>query len=249
MKQTTIFRHLFKRIALILLGVNLLFSIILLPFYNNKLVRMIAIQGNTFAQSTIAACSEALYTEDYSFVISYVRKVLEQSPEISFVTFTSKEGIRIKLTGDEWKVDTLNQSFDLSLIKSTSPYTIEQVKSTDTDSEINEFIFTKPVNISGLDWGTFSLGLPAIEYEALKASYLTNVLIFSIILVSISLLLLHGSSLRLGQQLSKLRETANRLASGELTARAPTNAIGEVSVLANTLNSMAESLDRSTRDL
>jgi diguanylate cyclase (GGDEF)-like protein/PAS domain S-box-containing protein len=249
MKQTTIFRHLFKRIALILLGVNLLFSIILLPFYNNKLVRMIAIQGNTFAQSTIAACSEALYTEDYSFVISYVRKVLEQSPEISFVTFTSKEGIRIKLTGDEWKVDTLNQSFDLSLIKSTSPYTIEQIKSTDTDSEINEFIFTKPVNISGLDWGTFSLGLPAIEYEALKASYLTNVLIFSIILVSISLLLLHGSSLRLGQQLSKLRETANRLASGELTARAPTNAIGEVSVLANTLNSMAESLDRSTRDL
>ncbi|PVV05653.1 MAG: hypothetical protein B6D77_18680, partial [gamma proteobacterium symbiont of Ctena orbiculata] len=63
MKQATIFRHLFKRIALILLGVNIIFSIILLPLYNSKLVRMIAIQGDTFAHSTIAACSEALYTE------------------------------------------------------------------------------------------------------------------------------------------------------------------------------------------
>jgi diguanylate cyclase (GGDEF)-like protein/PAS domain S-box-containing protein len=55
--------------------------------------------------------------------------------------------------------------------------------------------------------------------------------------------------LKLGQQLSKLRDTADRLANGELNARAPTNAIGEVSVLAKTLNGMAESLDRSTRDL
>jgi diguanylate cyclase (GGDEF)-like protein/PAS domain S-box-containing protein len=249
MKQTTIFRHLFKRIALILLGVNLVFSALLLPLYNNKLVRMIAVQGDTFAHSTIAACSEALYTEEYSFIISYVRKVLQQSPEISFVTFTSKGGIRIKLTSEEWKVDNLNQPFDNSVFKSTSPYTIEHVTSTDTDSEVNEFVFTKPINISGLDWGIFSLGLSATEYEALKSSYLTNVVVFSFILVFISLLLLHGSSLRLGQQLSRLRDTAGKLADGELQARAPTNAIGEVSVLAKTLNGMAESLDRSTRDL
>ncbi|MEW8505427.1 MAG: EAL domain-containing protein [Candidatus Thiodiazotropha sp.] len=249
MKQTTIFKHLFKRIALILLGVNLLFSIILLPLYNNKLIKMIAIQGDTIADSTIAACSEALYTEDYSFVISYVSKVLKQSPEISFVTFTSTTGVSIKLTGEEWMVENLDQSFDQSQFKSDLPYEIEQVKSVSDGVEVNEFIFTKPVSISGLDWGVFSLGLSAAEYQALKSSYFTNVFIFSFILVFISLLLLHGSSMKLGQQLSKLKDTANRLAQGELTARAPTNAIGEVSVLANTLNGMAQNLDRSTREL
>jgi diguanylate cyclase (GGDEF)-like protein/PAS domain S-box-containing protein len=249
MKQTTIFKHLFKRIALILLSVNLVFSMLLLPLYNNKLVRMIAIQGDTFAHSTIAACSEALYTEDYSFVISYVRKVLRQSPEVSFVTFTTQKGISIKLTGDEWKVDNLDQPFDSSIFESKSSYQIEQVTKITENAEVNEFIFTTPINISGLDWGVFSVGLSASEYEALKSSYFTNVLIFSFILVFISLLLLHGSSLKLGQQLSKLRDTADRLAKGELTARAPTHAIGEISVLANTLNSMAQSLDNSTQDL
>ncbi len=249
MKQTTIFRHLFKRIALILLGVNIIFSIILLPLYNSKLVRMIAIQGDTFAHSTIAACSEALYTEDFSFVISYVRKVLKQSPEISFVTFTSSDGIKIKLTGDEWTVHSLEQPFDRSLLESTSPYTIEHVKTVSNDDAANEFIFTTPINISGLNWGIFTLGLSATEYEALKSSYYINVMVFSFILVFISLFLLHTSSLRLGQQLSKLRDTADRLANGELTARAPTDAIGEISVLANTLNGMAESLDSNTRDL
>ncbi|MCU7856254.1 MAG: hypothetical protein KZQ79_11275, partial [Candidatus Thiodiazotropha sp. (ex Lucinoma borealis)] len=92
MKKNTIFRHLFKRVALILLGINLLFSLILLPIYKDKLVRMIAVQGDTFANSTIAACGEALYTGDFSFVISYVSKVLQQTPEISYVTFTSTKG-------------------------------------------------------------------------------------------------------------------------------------------------------------
>ncbi|MES9945628.1 MAG: EAL domain-containing protein [Candidatus Thiodiazotropha sp.] len=249
MKQTTIFKHLFKRIVLILLGVNLIFSIVLLPLYNNKLIRMIAIQGDTFAHSTIAACSEALYTEDYSFVISYVRKVLSQSPDISFVSFTSTNGIKINLTSDEWSVENLEHPFDHSLFKTISPYTIEQMTDITNDTDANEFIFTKPINISGLDWGIFSLGLSGTEYEALKSSYFTNVLIFSFLLLFVSLLLLHGSSLKLGQQLSKLRDTANRLANGELSARAPTDAIGEVSVLANTLNGMAKSLDNSTQQL
>ncbi|PUB78074.1 MAG: hypothetical protein DBO99_08230 [gamma proteobacterium symbiont of Ctena orbiculata] len=249
MKQTTIFRHLFKRIALILLGVNLIFSIVLLPLYNDKLIRMIAIQGDAFAHSTIAACSEALYTEDYSFVISYVRKVLNQSPEITFVTFTSTKGIKIKLTGDEWSVENLEQPFDHSLFSTADPYTIEHVKSIDSGADTNNFIFTKPINISGLDWGIFTLGLSDTEYEALRSSYFTNVLVFSLILLFLSLLLLHGSSLKLGQQLSRLRDTANRLANGELSARAPTDAIGEVSVLASTLNGMAKSLDNNTQEL
>ncbi|PVV07659.1 MAG: hypothetical protein B6D72_18025 [gamma proteobacterium symbiont of Ctena orbiculata] len=249
MKQTTIFRHLFKRIALILLGVNLIFSIVLLPLYNDKLIRMIAIQGETFSHSTIAACSEALYTEDYSFVISYVRKVLKQSPEITFVTFTSTKGIKIKLTGDEWNVENLDRPFDYSLFKAANPYTIEHVKNIDSEADANEFVFSKPINISGLEWGIFTLGLSDTEYEALKSSYFTNVLVFSFVLLFISLLLLHGSSLKLGQQLSRLRDTANRLANGELSARAPTDAIGEVSVLASTLNGMAKSLDNNTQEL
>jgi diguanylate cyclase (GGDEF)-like protein/PAS domain S-box-containing protein len=247
--QSTIFKHLFKRVALILLSVNLIFSLVLLPLYNNKLIRMIAVQGDTFAHSTIAACSEALYTQDYSFVISYVTKVLQLSPKMSFVSFTSTNGTKITLTSNEWSVVQLDKPFDLSVFDSTSPYTIEHVQQEEGDNYKDEFIYTKTINISGLDWGIFSLGLSDTEYEELKSSYFTNVLIFSFLLVFVSLLLLHGSSLKLGQQLSKLKQTADRLANGELSARAPTNAIGEISVLAKTLNGMALSLDNSTRDL
>ncbi|MCU7931744.1 MAG: EAL domain-containing protein [Candidatus Thiodiazotropha sp. (ex Codakia rugifera)] len=248
MKKSTIFRHLFKRVAFILLGINLLFSFILLPIYKDKLVRMIAVQGDTFANSTIAACGEALYTGDFSFVISYVSKVLQQTPEISYVTFTSIDGQIIELTSSGWNVNKLDTELDLNYVAQILPYTIEHKKTGD-DVDGNAFVFTKPVNISGLDWGIFSLGLSDNEYEALLLSYFRNVLIFSFLLVFISLLLLHGSSLKLGQQLAQLRHTADRLAEGELSARAPTDAIGEISILASTLNGMATSLDENTRDL
>ncbi|MCG7870461.1 MAG: hypothetical protein JAY74_29330, partial [Candidatus Thiodiazotropha taylori] len=82
MNKSTIFKHLFKRIALILLAINVIFSLILLPIYQDKLVKMIASQGETFANSTIAACGEALYTKDFSFIISYINKVLKNTPEV-----------------------------------------------------------------------------------------------------------------------------------------------------------------------
>ena len=92
MNKSTIFKHLFKRIALILLVINVLFSLVLLPIYQDKLIKMIASQGDTFANSTIAACGEALYTEDYSFIISYINKVLNNTPEVLFINFSSHQG-------------------------------------------------------------------------------------------------------------------------------------------------------------
>ncbi|MCU7796898.1 MAG: EAL domain-containing protein [Candidatus Thiodiazotropha sp. (ex Myrtea spinifera)] len=248
MTRPTIFRHLFIRVAVILLGINLLFSLVLMPIYKDKLIRMIAIQGETFANSTIAACGEALYTEDYSFIISYVSKVLQKTPEIIFVTFTSNSGQVIDLTGDNWSVKLSDISQDV-LQADSSAYTIAHKKDINVNGTEQAFIFSKPLTISGLDWGTFTLGISDEEYESLLVSYFRNVALFSVLLVIITLLLLHGSSRNLGHQLSVLRKTASELAGGNLSARAPSDAIGEISLLATTLNGMAESLDENTRSL
>ncbi|MCU7811372.1 MAG: diguanylate cyclase, partial [Candidatus Thiodiazotropha sp. (ex Notomyrtea botanica)] len=248
MIRPTIFRHLFIRVAVILLGINLLFSLVLMPIYKDKLVRMIAIQGETFANSTIAACGEALYTEDYSFIISYVSKVLQKTPEIIFVTFTSNNGQVIDLTSENWNVKLADVLQNKSQADN-SAYTITHKKYININDTEHAFIFTKPLNISGLEWGTFTLGISDDEYESLLNSYFRNVALFSVLLVIISLLLLHGSSRSLGHQLSALRNTASELARGNLSARAPSDAIGEISLLATTLNGMAESLDENTRNL
>ena len=249
MKRNTIFHHLFIRVALILLGINIIFSLILLPIYHDKLVRMLAVQGDTFANSTIAACGEALYTEDYSFIISYINKVLHQTPEITYVTFTSNNGLELLIKADRWKVSTLEDRNVSSRFNEVNSYEIKHAKNLADGTADNVFIFSKAINISGLNWGVFTLGLSDSEYESLLSSYIRNIILFTTLLMIISLLLLHGSSLKLGLQLSRLGQTATKLASGDLTARAPTDAIGEIDLLASTLNSMAESLEINTRNV
>jgi len=249
MKRNTIFHHLFIRVALILLGINIIFSLILLPIYNDKLVRMLAVQGDTFANSTIAACGEALYTEDFSFVISYINKVLHQTPEITYVTFTSNNGLELLIKADRWNVSTLEDRNFSSRFNEDNTYEITHANNLADGTADNVFVFSKPINISGLNWGVFTLGLSDSEYESLLSSYIRNIILFTSLLMIISLLLLHGSSLKLGQQLSRLGQTATKLASGDLTARAPTDAIGEIDLLASTLNSMAESLEINTRNV
>ncbi|MEW8263111.1 MAG: EAL domain-containing protein [Candidatus Thiodiazotropha taylori] len=249
MNKSTIFKHLFKRIALILLAINVIFSLILLPIYQDKLVKMIASQGETFANSTIAACGEALYTKDFSFIISYINKVLKNTPEVNFVNFSSHDGNTIKLTSEGWVFEQQDGRSVLQLERSQDAFSIDHLENINGSDSLSGFVFSKPIIISGYDWGDFTIGLSDEEYQALLTSYFKNVLLFSLMLVVITLLLLHGSSLSLSQQLTKLRQTASKLAEGDLLARAPTNAIGEISLLANTLNGMAISLDENTRHL
>jgi diguanylate cyclase (GGDEF)-like protein/PAS domain S-box-containing protein len=235
--------------AVILLGISVAFSLALLPIYNDKLVRMLAAQGNTFANTTIAACGDALYTQDFSFVITYINKVLKKTPEITFVSFISSGGMRLNFTTNGWNVDNLSHPAESSAQGEQSEYTISHSSELPHQQLESAFIFTKPVNITGLTWGSIELGISDTEYNSLMTNYFHNVLLFSVILVVISLLILHGVSMKLSQQLTRLRNTALALSKGNLSARAPTEAIGEIQLLATTLNNMAESLDINTRNM
>ncbi|MET0065770.1 MAG: EAL domain-containing protein [Candidatus Thiodiazotropha sp.] len=247
--RNTIFHHLFIRMAFILLGISIAFSFALMPIYNDKILRMISSQGNTFANTTIAACGDALYTRDYSFVITYINKVLKKTPEITYVNFTSRDGTQLNLSANGWRVsdpDPLNDELDL---EDEDSYTIIHTNDKPEGIEDNVFVFRKPVNITGLDWGRIELGISDSEYDALMTNYFRNVLLSSFVLVIISLLILHGISMKLAQQLSNLRDTALKLSDGNLSARAPAEAIGEIQLLATTLNGMAENLDNKTRSV
>jgi diguanylate cyclase (GGDEF)-like protein/PAS domain S-box-containing protein len=235
--------------AVILLGISIAFSFALMPIYNDKLIRMLATQGNTFANTTIAACGEALYIKDFSFVITYINKSLHNTPEITHVDFISHEGMKLHLTADGWSVGQNSPSVLTEQSINGLDYNIEHTNNLNIANTKDAFIFSKPINISGLDWGSIEIGISDKEYDALLFSYFRNVLISSLILLSISLLVLHGLSMKLGLQLTRLRETAFKLSDGDLTARAPDKSIGEIQLLASTLNSMAENLESKNRSV
>lgn len=242
----TIFSHLFSRMAIILLGINIAFSIALMPIYHDKLVRMLSSQGNTFANTTIAACGDALYTRNFSFIISYTTNVLKNTPEVSYVDFIAHDGMKIHLTSDGWQVETLTEPSMNTYSHGSTHSSLRHAQDDQENSSGDYFIFSKSVNITGLDWGKIEIGLSDREYDALMSSYLRNVFLYSTILLILSLLVLHGLSMKLGLQLSKLRETAINFSNGNLNARAPDDAIGEIQLLATTLNSMADSLEAKT---
>ncbi|MCG7987260.1 MAG: EAL domain-containing protein [Candidatus Thiodiazotropha weberae] len=244
--RTTIFRHLYIRMAIILLCISLAFSFALIPVYNDKLSRMLAAQGSTFTNTTIAACGEALYTADYSFVINYTKKVLKETPEVTFVNFISSDGMRLNISQSGWGVETVGKDQTQVKRPSEQPYSLKHYTEIPETGIRDAFLFNKPLVISGLLWGDIEIGISDSEYNSLMLSYFRNVILYSFVLLAISLLILHGVSIKLSSQLSKLRQTASLLSNGDLSARAPTEAIGEISLLATTLNNMAFNLETKT---
>lgn len=245
MKQGSLFRHLFYRVALVILLTNIISSLLILPIYKDKLISMITIQGNTFAYSTLATTSEALYTKNYSFIIAYVQKVLKKTPEFEYVSFSDSEGKTLYLTAKNWSFDQLDAPEEAIILSSSS----QRIEHKTYDNKQSIFVLSRKIDFSGFDWGELKLGIKDTEYQALLDSYYHNVFIISLVLFLSSLLLIKGSTLNLERQLVKLRDTAFNLSKGNLSARSSTKGVGEIAVLAKTFNSMADNLQQNTQKL
>lgn len=240
--KETIFRHLFVRLAVILLAINIVFSLLLVPVYKDKLTDQIASQSLSFANSTLATCNEALYLEDYSFVIRHVQKVLSNSPNIDFVSILDHKVGRLDITASNWSIGSVDADSFNARFSDDKEFHMEL----EPDGSQGSFIFSMPINMSGLDWGVIELGISDAEYQELLSSYFFSIALFSVILILVSLLLLHGSSIKLSDQLANLRDAVLKFEQEDFNARASTaNSIGEIELLAKTFNSMADNINQS----
>lgn len=242
--STGIFGFFFSRAVVAIVSFAIILLLILLPFFKNQLLQMVESQGQTFANSTIAATTSNLYTESYGDVIEYVSKVLKDTDNILFVVITKNAGDDIVISKGAWRqASNLFKTEHIrfgqkqhSLYFGLNPVTNNSC-----------FIYQQSIDIGGASWGVLTVGMSDQQYEYIKNRYTLIVGVISALLVALLLFLFFRSSKKIRVEMSGLSETASQLQTGNLAARASEEGIGEIGALSKAINTMAIHLQQQTQ--
>ncbi|MEL7297113.1 MAG: diguanylate cyclase, partial [Pseudomonadota bacterium] len=228
--------HFSKRILLLLVSTILIGALAFAKVYQERARDMLSGQGEIFARTTLAATAEALYTQDYAFLIEHLQQVLEGTPSIRSVQFHSGEGDVLTIDKQHWSLD---QADPLDNTLAPASLDIEY-----RDGE-TQFVFEQPVEIATYPWGRIFIGIEGAAYGQMMNNFWQGYLWFSVALLLGSVVFLWLSARPVISQLAALRDAARRIGSGEFH-RVEETGIGEIAELASDLNAMSRSLEDKT---
>lgn len=243
-RVSTIFGFFFIRTFLAIAAFAFILVLILFPFFKNQLIQMVESQGQTFANTTVAATSSSLYLESYGEVIEYTSRVLRDTNDILFVVISKIDGQDIVITKDHWRATEglfLEQKKRMQL-KSKELYFADN-----PITHSSSFVYHQSFEIGAAPWGMMTIGLNDQQYKAIKKRYTLVVAIVSILLVITLSMIFYRSSKKIRLEMANLADTGEQLQLGNLAARASEDAIGEIGSLSKAINVMATNLQEQTK--
>jgi len=241
----SIFKKTFLLIVSIVIGVVLLFSYSMVTNQKTALLDVLFSKANTIVKSIALVSSDALVTDDSSFIVEHVQKVLEDNDEIMYIVVGRKDGQIIYNNSKHWelleKEPQLISNFGTNEIKSDiilGGYTPDAV-----------FHLNFPVIFSGIQWGWISIGLSLEQYEkSMQRIYQDSTLLILAMLVAATFFT-YVITAWIVKPILLLNKAARKIADGDLSVKVDIEQKGEIGELASSFNYMTSALRQSDLQL
>lgn len=247
-----IFGHFLLRASIIQLISSLLLLAFVLPFFNRTANELAAEQGQTLANSMLAASSDAVYSQNYSIIVEYCLNVIKATPNIHAITYSKRNGEEIVVSGKQWSIN--NKTLPYYQLKFEDPvkgniphrYALEYKGYGLVFTDI--FNYSQPIFIGGKDWGVLTISFSTKAYSSSIRNFYSIVIYFTLAAFLLSFTLFLISSRRIRRQINSFKYVAKSLADGNFTLKAQESAIGEIGILGQAINNMSDSLqEKSSR--
>jgi PAS domain S-box-containing protein len=229
-------------LVIVSLGLYLSFT---LPYQKRIIIDNMGSEAQNVAASISQVTATAIVAEDYSSAIDHCMKVVKDSPSLQYVVITRNDGFSLVQTKAGWKQDQL-QGF-------WNPRTTDRMArggflhSDITSEELYHYSY--PFEYSGIEWGWIHIGLSLQKYRAnLKELYVRTILI-AVLCVFLALIASLIFARKLTLPINVLDEVTQRVARGDLTAKADILTGDELERLAISFNGMTDALQASREEL
>ena len=199
---------------------------------------MDSLQSKAFgiSSSLHEVTTNAAIIADYSSLVEHCVQVLAADKAIEYLVITKTDGFSLVISQKGWRTEQLGTFWRP---RERVPHSgIMRVPLFGK----RVFHFAVPLDYSSIQWGWINVGLTLDAYNQSVARLYARTAILSILCVAISLL----ASVIYGRQMVRpilsLESVVQKVAKGDLSARASIQSGDEIESLAKSFNSMAESL-------
>ncbi|MGR9044388.1 MAG: sensor histidine kinase [Gammaproteobacteria bacterium] len=239
-----IFLRVFSVFGTLMLVIVMVIALMVIPWQQRSLQQIMYTQAITISQSIVQACSDAMISQDFSFIVEHNVEVLENNSGIRYVMVSPLRGALIWIEPQHWKVlDKPNQRFVGYETDRDNFHFIE------IDPETRVYHFVYPVRFSGIEWGWLHIGFSTEQYDV----YLRNMYQQLLMIAGVSILLIlvvgYFFARWITLPVATISQLATQVAKGDFSVRSDIERADEVGILSKSFNQMVLSLKDSKDQL
>ena len=228
-------------ITLITLGI---FVAVMLPEQKRDLREQLESKASGVAVALQGEVADATISEDYSSVVEHAMEVLKGDKGVDFLVITRNDGLSLVVERDGWRmVPKIDRYWRPDLRQPSSELGVVPLFNR------RVFHYAVPFDYSSIQWGWIHVGLSLNSYDesARQVNLRTGILVVVCSLMSLLVSTLFAG--RFVRPILQLQSAVERVASGDLMARAEIHSKDEIEQLAHSFNGMAKTIQHRDREL
>jgi len=221
-----------------------LFVLATIPFQRTAILDAMESEAKSTVTSIDQVTATAIITEDFGTVVEHCLRVVQESPSIVYVVVTRKDGFSLIITKKGWEQKNLNGVW----VPTGERVANSRFLSSDISQE-EVYHYSHPFQYSGIDWGWIHIGLSLKKFNSDISNMYQRTVILALLCLTVGILVAFFFARKLTRPISSLALTTEKVARGDLSARADIQTGDELEHLGHSFNSMTSALQNSQRDI
>lgn len=244
-KSSSLFKRVFLLISSTVLLMVGIIDFIVIQNQKHSLVEVMHSKTKTIAKSISLACSDAMITDDKSFMVEHLYNVLEDNQEIDYAFVKEQNGDTIFAKEKSWSM------------MQTLPVEIEGMLSDKEDGSIlatelspkKVYNYLYPVNFGGVQWGWVNIAYSLNEYNQQMQTFYIHMMIIIFLIFMGSIVYSYLLAKWLVSPILRLSNAAEKVAAGNFDTRVEIHSNDEIGQLTSSFNEMIDALRLSDSQL
>ncbi len=204
-------------------------------------------RGNLLASSLDRVTAKAIVAEDWESVISQCLRMIEMGGHVDYVVITKMDdGFSLVHTHDGWRLDTLDTDWSNPAVHESTALIRPNPLAEDGDEIMH---YSHAFAYSGIKWGWIHVGITLDDYYKSVQSVYGIILRLSIPAFAIGIVTSFLFARNLTHPISRIKDFAQRVASGDLDHQLEIKDHDELGALGHAMNQMTTDLKRSHEQL
>ncbi len=231
------FLRVFGVFGSLLLAMTVLYGLLIIPLQRDSLLKVLYSQANTVSRSIIQACSDAMLTDDFGFIVEHNLQVLQNNKGIRSVVIVPKRGNAMRIAPEGWQMLDRN-----AVAQEPGDFDRESYGLAEQPGNVSYYRYASPIRFSGVGWGVIRIDFDTSGYEANIAQMYRQILTISGLSLLVFLPIGYVFAVWLTRPIVIISESASRVARGDLDVRVNVTRRDEIGQLARSFNQMVHAL-------
>ena len=212
------------------------FVMVIVPEQKREFELSLESKARGIAVSIRGVAAGAAVSEDYSSLVDQAMQVLVGDNAIDYVVITKNDGFSIVIDRSTWKIEKLGETWRPAARTPSSAIGVSAL----FGRRVFQYAF--PFDYSGIQWGWIHIGLSLDTYdESVRRTY-NRTAALTFLCGGLSLLISLVYAARLVRPIRVLHSAVEKVAQGDLQARADVHSRDEIERLAEAFNGMARTI-------